>query len=177
MYKLDVRLLIVIIPLLVSCSSVQVSDYAANKPVLILEEFFNGRLIANGLVKSRSGRVERYFTAVIDASWENGIGTLDEDFVFNDGETQQRIWTLVPQADGRYIATAPDVVGEGTLQVAGNSAFLDYVLRVPYHDNEYDIQIDDRMYLVSDKVLLNESLLTKWGFEVGSLTLVIEKQK
>jgi hypothetical protein len=31
------------------------------------------------------------------------------------------------------------------------------------------------MYLVSERVLLNESIMTKWGFEVGSLMLVIEK--
>ena len=165
------------IPLLASCSSVRVSEYSSNKPILVLEEFFNGRLIANGLVKSRSGKVERYFNATINASWSDGVGTLDEDFVFNDGETQQRTWTLVRQADRHYIATAPDVVGEGKLQVAGNSAFLDYVLRIPYHDSEYDIHIDDRMYLVSDKILLNESLLSKWGFTVGHLTLVIEKQE
>jgi hypothetical protein len=28
---------------------------------------------------------------------------------------------------------------------------------------------------VSERVLLNESIMTKWGFEVGSLMLVIEK--
>lgn len=168
--------LIMLLPFLLSCRSVSVTDYIENKPVLIPKEFFNGRLIANGIVKNRAGRVERYFTAVINASWKEGIGTLDEDFIFNDGEKQNRKWTLRPQADGSYIATAPDVIGDGILKVSGNSIFLDYVLRISYDGSEYDITIDDRMYLVSDNVLLNESLLTKWGFTVGSLTLVIEKQ-
>ena len=61
------------------------------------------------------------------------------------------------------------------MKVAGNSVFLDYVLRVPYDGDSIDLRIDDRMYLVSDRVLLNESIMTKWGFEVGSLMLVIEK--
>jgi hypothetical protein len=63
-----------------------------------------------------------------------------------------------------------------TLEVAGNSVFLDYVLRVPYNGDSIDLRIDDRMYLVSERVLLNESIMTKWGFEVGSIMLVIEKQ-
>jgi hypothetical protein len=63
-----------------------------------------------------------------------------------------------------------------TLEVAGNSVFLDYVLRVPYNGDSIDLRIDDRMYLVSERVLLNESIMTKWGLEVGSLMLVIEKQ-
>jgi hypothetical protein len=31
------------------------------------------------------------------------------------------------------------------------------------------------MYLVSERVLLNESIMTKFGFEVGRIMLVIEK--
>jgi hypothetical protein len=160
---------------LAACSSVSVEDYAANKPQIVAEQFFNGKLLAHGIVKDRDGRVIRYFSASIDASWRDGIGTLDENFVFDDGEQQKRVWTLKPSADNHYIATAGDVIGEGKMNVAGNSVFLDYVLRVPYDGDSIDLRIDDRMYLVSDRVLLNESIMTKWGFEVGSLMLVIEK--
>lgn len=160
---------------LAGCTSVAVEDYATNKPQIVAEQFFNGKLLAHGIVKDRDGRVIRYFSASIDASWRDGIGTLDESFVFDDGEQQKRVWTLKPSADNQYIATAGDVIGEGKMTVAGNSVFLDYVLRVPYDGDSIDLRIDDRMYLVSDRVLLNESIMTKWGFEVGSLMLVIEK--
>jgi len=77
--------------------------------------------------------------------------------------------------DGSYVATAGDVIGEGSMKVAGNSVFLDYVLRIPYGDSTIDLHIDDRMYLVTERILLNESIMTKFGFEVGEITLVIEK--
>jgi hypothetical protein len=160
---------------LTACSSVSVEDYAANKPQFVAEQFFNGKLLAHGIVKDRDGKVIRYFSASIDASWRDGFGTLDESFVFDDGEQQKRVWTLKPSGDSSYLATAGDVIGEGKMTVAGNSVFLDYVLRVPYDGDTIDLRIDDRMYLVSDRVLLNESIMTKWGFEVGSLMLVIEK--
>ncbi|MDJ0778710.1 MAG: DUF3833 domain-containing protein [Gammaproteobacteria bacterium] len=160
---------------LASCSSVSIEDYADNRPTLTLEKFFDGKLVAHGIVKNRSGKVIRYFNADIDASWENGVGTLDEVFVFDDGERQTRVWKLTPNGDGSYIGTAGDVIGEGSLRVAGNSMFLDYVLRIPYEGDTIDLRIDDRMYLVSDRVLLNESVMTKWGFEVGEILLVIEK--
>ena len=159
-----------------ACSSVSVEQYEDNLPKFVAEEFFNGKLRAHGIVKNRSGEVIRYFKAEIDAAWSDGIGTLDERFTFDDGEQQTRIWKLMPVAAGRYKATAGDVVGEAVMQVAGNSLFLDYVLRIPYGDDTIDVRIDDRMYLVSDRVLLNESIMTKWGFEVGQIMLVIEKQ-
>jgi hypothetical protein len=158
------------------CSAVPIEDYAENRPILVAENFFSGELIASGIVKDRSGRVIRYFNAIIDASWEGGVGTLDEQFVFDDGEEQTRVWTLERTAAGTYIATAGDVIGESQMKVLGNSLFMQYVLRIPYGDGTIDVNVDDRMYLVSDTVLLNESVMSKWGFHVGQITLVIQKK-
>lgn len=159
-----------------ACSSVSIEKYADNHPKLVLETFFEGPLKAHGIVKNRGGAVIRYFSATINAGWHDGIGTLDEHFVFDDGEQQTRVWKLTPTGDGTYIATAGDVIGAAPMKVAGNSLFLDYVLRIPYGEGTIDLRVDDRMYLVSDRVLLNESVMTKWGFKVGQITLVIEKQ-
>jgi hypothetical protein len=161
--------------LLTACSAVEVNDYADNQPVLIPEEFFNGKLTAHGVVKNRSGLVIRSFSADIIGSWADGVGTLEEDFVFDDGELQRRVWTLTPTGKNRYAGSAGDVVGTANMEVAGNSMFLDYVLRIPYGDDTIDLVIDDRMYLVSPDVLINESTLNKFGFNVGHILLVIEK--
>jgi hypothetical protein len=157
------------------CSTTTVEDYADYKPTLALEDFFSGQLRADGIVKNRSGKVIRYFTASIDASWDNGKGTLVEDFTFNDGEQQQRVWTLTPMTSTRYKATANDVVGDAELNIAGNSMFLDYVLRVPYKNGTIDLRLDDRMYLISPSVLINETKISKYGFNVGSLILSITR--
>lgn len=169
-------LALICLALVASCASVSVEDYADNKPRLVPETFFNGTLHAHGIVKDRGGKVIRYFNAEIVAKWIDGIGILDERFSFDNGEQQTRVWKLLSTGDGKYTATAGDVIGQGTMQVAGNSVFLDYILRIPYGDDSIDVAIDDRMYLVSERVLLNESIMTKWGFEVGQIMLVIEKQ-
>ncbi len=64
----------------------------------------------------------------------------------------------------------------GKLQQAGNSLFLDYVLRLPYKGSEVDVHVDDRMYLVSPDILINESGMSKFGWRVGNLVLVIARQ-
>jgi hypothetical protein len=157
------------------CAGVQVADYADNEPALDPVTFFDGRLTAHGVVKDRGGRVIRYFNADIVAYWRDGIGTLEEDFVFDDGEQQRRVWTLTPSDANRYVGTAGDVVGEGEITVAGNSMFLEYVLRIPYGDGTLDLTIDDRMYLVRPDVLINESKMKKFGFGVGEILLVIRR--
>jgi Protein of unknown function (DUF3833) len=161
---------------LAACSRVHVTDYSDVQPVMDVETFFNGKLTAHGVVKDRGGKVIRHFNADIDAHWKDGVGTLVEDFLFDDGELQQRIWILTPDGEGHYIGTAGDVVGEGKLQQAGNSVFLDYVLRIPYRGSDIDVRVDDRMYLVSPDILINESSLSKFGFHVGDLLLVITRE-
>ncbi len=160
---------------LTACSQVQVTDYQDMEPRLLPEEFFQGQLTASGVVKNRGGRVIRYFNADITAYWEDGVGTLEEDFIFDDGEEQRRVWTLTPDGQGGYIGRAGDVVGDGELSLAGNSLFLDYVLRIPYGDGTVDVRVDDRMYLVSPTVLINESTMSKAGVRVGSILLTITR--
>ncbi len=159
-----------------ACASVTVDEYAGKRPALVPETFFDGYLTAHGIVKDRQGKVLRSFTADIKAYWRNGTGTLEEDFLFDDGERDRRVWTLEPTGGGRYVGTAGDVVGQGQLEVAGNSMFLDYILRIPYGDGTLDLRIDDRMYLVSPDVLINESRMTKFGFQVGEILLVIQRR-
>ena len=160
----------------VGCSRIEVKDYAGNTPVLDPEAFFDGDLTAHGVIKDRGGKVIRYFNVDIVAYWRDGIGTLEEDFVFDDGELDRRVWTLTPDGEGRYIGTAGDVVGDGQVTVAGNSMFLDYVLRIPWNDGTIDLRIDDRMYLVHPDVLINESRMKKFGFGVGEILLVIQRK-
>ena len=163
----------VVFTVLAGCSSAKISDYAGRSPAFDPESFFNGFLTAHGVVKDYSGKVIRYFNADITACWDDGVGTLDEDFVFDDGELQKRVWTLTPNGDGGYRATAGDVVGAGVASWAGNAMFLKYVLRVALEDDSIDLTIDDRMYRVSDNVVINESAMSKFGFGVGDILLTI----
>ncbi len=168
-------LLFVLLSGLSGCGAVTVDEYANNQPTLVPETFFQGQLTAHGVIKDRGGKVIRYFNADIKAYWQDGIGTLEEDFLFDDGEPDRRVWTLTPTGEGQYVGTAGDVVGEGKISVAGNSMFLDYVLQIPWDDGTLDLRIDDRMYLVNPTTLINESIMTKFGIRVGEILLVISK--
>ncbi len=167
---------LLVLPLLAACSTPRVGDYAGREPALELERFFDGYLTAHGVVKDRAGRVTRHFNADIRAYWEGETGTLEEDFVFDDGEKTRRVWTLTRTGEGTYTGSAGDVIGEAPVRVAGNSLFMEYVLRVPYGEGTIDLVVDDRMYLVHPDVLLNESTLSKFGVTVGGLLLVIERR-
>ncbi|MED5355776.1 MAG: DUF3833 family protein, partial [Pseudomonadota bacterium] len=68
---------------LTACSSVSVDDYRDRQPAFSPEQFFAGALTAHGVVKDYKGYASRSFVADITACWQNGVGTLDERFVFD----------------------------------------------------------------------------------------------
>ena len=160
---------------LAGCASPQVSDYAQQRPKLELDRYFNGRIRAHGIFQKRGGEVVRRFTVVMDCHLEGNQGVLDEAFSYSDGSTQRRVWRLTKHADGRYTGRADDVVGEAEGQESGNAFRWNYTLRLPVDGKEYDVQFDDWMFLVDERVMLNRATMSKFGITLGEVLLSFTK--
>jgi hypothetical protein len=162
--------------MLTACSTTDIAQYAKEKPALDLKQYFNGTVDAWGMFQDRSGQVVKRFNVVIQCSWKGDTGTLDEDFTYSDGTTQKRVWTLRKQPNGQYIGTAADVVGEAIGVTAGNALRWKYVLALPVGDKVYNVNFEDWMFLMDDKVMLNRAEMSKFGFRLGEVTLSFSKR-
>ncbi|MGB7421753.1 MAG: DUF3833 domain-containing protein [Comamonas sp.] len=160
---------------LAGCASPQVTDYAQQRPLLELDRYFNGRVLAHGIFQKRGGAVVRRFTVVMDCRWEGNQGVLDEAFSYADGSTQRRVWRLTKHADGRYNGRADDVVGEAQGQESGNAFRWNYTLRLPVDGKEVEVQFDDWMFLVDERVMLNRATMSKFGVTLGEVLLSFTK--
>jgi hypothetical protein len=162
---------------LAGCASPHPADYARERPVLELDRYFNGRVRAHGIFQKRGGEVVRRFTVVMECRWEGTQGVLDELFTYSDGSTQRRIWRLTKHAGGRYTGRADDVVGEARGQTAGNAFRWNYTLRLPVDGREYEVQFDDWMFLVDERVMLNRATMSKFGIGLGEVLLSFTKEQ
>lgn len=163
-----------------SSEPAQTSGLAAlPERVLRVEEYFNGTLWADGLLLDRRGRVRRRFHVDMRGQWAGDWGRLHEAFVFDDGERQQRTWSLrrLPEQDGvrRYEATAGDVVGTARGHARGHELRWNYVLAVPVGGRVFHVRMDDRMYLLGERVLINRTEMRKFGVRVGTLFITFGK--
>lgn len=168
-------LMLASIALLAGCASPKPADYAQEKPVLDLKEYFNGTIDAWGVFQDRSGKVVRRFTVVMKCTWDGNVGTLDEDFFYSDGTTEKRIWTIVKDGDN-YTGTAADVVGEAQGIAAGNAFNFAYTLALPVDGKVYNVQMDDWMFLMDEKTMLNRATMSKFGIELGEVLLSFRKR-
>jgi hypothetical protein len=161
---------------LAACTAPQSSTYADQKPLLDVQSYFNGTLDAHGMFQDRFGKVVKRFVVVIRCSWVGDTGTLDEDFTYSDGTRQKRVWTLTKTGPGRFTATAPDVVGTADGVVAGNALRWRYVLSLPIGGRVIDVSMDDWMFLIDERVMLNRTAMSKLGVDLGSVTLSFTKR-
>lgn len=154
----------------------QIEDFTNKKPEFIPQEYFDGKLRAYGLVKDRSGKIIRTFKGELVGSWdENGLGTLDEKFIYDDGEKLSRVWKLKPTGEKTFDATAGDIVGTAKMVAKGNTVMIDYIMEVPFNDSTINISVKDWLHLQEDGIILNHSKMKKFGFVVGELVITIIK--
>lgn len=158
------------------CASPTVDDYASQKPVLDLRTYFNGMVDAWGIFTDRNGKVVKRFTVEMKCQWHNDQGILDEDFVYSDGTKEKRIWKLTDKGNGVYVGTAGDVVGVAEGQTKGNAFNWRYTLALPVDGTVLNVQMDDWMYLMNDRVMLNKARMTKLGIHLGDVTLSFTKR-
>ena len=161
--------------LLAGCSSPQVQDYAQTEPKLDLFTYFAGDTQAYGQFQDRSGAVKRRFTVAITGTVKDDVLTLDEQFLYDDGEQEQRVWVIKRLTDNTYSGTAGDVIGEAQGRSAGSVFSWRYTLDLPYKDSSIHVKFADWMFLQTDGVMLNRAQVTKWGFNVGEVILFFSK--
>ncbi|MCY4752958.1 DUF3833 domain-containing protein [Pelomonas aquatica] len=160
---------------LAGCAGPRVQDYAKEEPRLDLRAFLTGDLTAKGMFTDRSGRVVKRFTVRMNGRWDGDSGVLDEHFQYSDGSTQRRIWRLKALGQGRYSGRADDVVGEAAGESAGNAFRWGYTLALPVDGRVWNVALDDWMFLLDERTVLNRSAMSKFGLHVGDVTLVITR--
>lgn len=149
----------------------QLSDQALN-----LEEYFSGSLVARGQFQDVFGTVRRRFDVQIEGEWDGQTLTLVEDFVYEDGSTEQRIWTLEKTGEQTWVGTAPGVIGQASGEERGDTFNWQYTIDLPLGDGEtMRFTFDDWMWLLSDGRLLNRAYMERFGITVGEVIITFEK--
>lgn len=163
--------------MLCGCGKTDVQSYAAETPVMAFDRFFSGPTTGHGIVQDRSGRVIRRFVVEMTGSWSGDQGRLDEHFTYSDGEKQHRTWNVRKLTDNSFTATAADIVGEARGESAGNAIRWNYVMTIPLEKHKVNIAFDDWMFMADDGLIINRSVMKKFGVRVGDITITIRKSQ
>ena len=176
MYKLNSFLTLLIILLFTGCSQTDMKEFQNNTPKLDLFNFFEGKTIAYGIFEDRFGNLKRQFRVNIDGKINNQTLTLDEDFLYDDGEQAKRIWKIEKKIDNTqkvtYEGKADDIEGKASGSISGNALNWSYDIYLNIKGSDIKVHFNDWIYKQSEDLAINRAYVSKFGINIGSVTLV-----
>ena len=157
-----------------------ISVHDTRSPAFDLAEFFDGNSVAYGIFEDRFGNLRRQFRVEIQASRSGDRLILEENFLYDDGEQDRRIWQIDRQIiDGRthYSGRAADIAGKAIGKIAGNAMRWNYDISLILSGIELEVRFDDFIYQMTPDIAINRAYVSKWGMDIGSVTLVFLKDR
>jgi hypothetical protein len=144
---------------------------------LALEEYFDGTLRAHGQFQDRVRHRAPALRRGDRGDWDGETLTLVEDFVYEDGETERRVWTLRKTGPETWAGTAPGVIGEATGEVRGDVFNWRYTIDLPVGEGEtFRATFDDWMWRLDEDRLLNRAYMSRFGVAVGEVIIFFERR-
>jgi len=166
--------------LLTGCAEMKPDDFANTEPKFDLYEYFEGQTVAWGLFEDRFGKVRRQFkveiTGTVDQNDGQEVLVLDEHFTYADGEKDRRVWTINREGSQNYTGKADDIIGQATGTSAGNALNWSYEMDLPVGSRKIRVHFNDWMFLQQDGVMINRAKVTKFGLDIGEVSLFFQKQ-
>ena len=155
---------------LTACGSLRVEQFAGGTPEFDPLAYFTGKTHSWGVFENRSGQPSRRFQTNCVGRLENGVLLLDQDFVYDNGQHQQRHWQIRRLDVHRYTATANDVVGTGTGEAYGNAFRWEYTVALKPGNPLFNVRLKQWMYLQpGGRTMLNRGTVRALGVEVAQI--------
>ena len=137
--------------------------------------FLLGRTKAWGVFEDRFGCLRRRFTVEMNGYWQNDTFCLDETFIFDTGDVEERKWLVRPQDDGKFVATCDDCIGELRGTTEPNILRMRYKFRLDLGKTIINVDFDDRIYQMGPHTAVNRATMRKYGIRLGDLSLFFRK--
>ena len=173
--KLKTFFIFIFLISLSACSKIEMEQFKNNTPKLDLFSFFEGNTVAYGIFEDRFGNLKRQFRVNISGTIIDDKLTLDEDFLYDDGEKDKRIWKIkkITEKDKiTYEGQAEDIEGTATGSISGNTLNWSYDIYLNIKGSNIKVHFNDWIYKQSENLAINRAYVSKFGINIGSVTLV-----
>lgn len=164
--------LCLLVPLMMTgCKETDVQTYADQKPALMVQDFFKGKVKSYGMGQDWCGKVLQRFTVDLTGEWKGDDGTITETYTYSDGKKDKHVWKFHLVDEHHFTATADDAIGELKGEQYGNAMHLQYRLKVRADNKTEEVNFDDWAYRIDERVVLNKIKMKKYGFTIGTFTI------
>jgi hypothetical protein len=172
-----ILMLAVLLGLAACTGKPSLDDPKLSDDTLRIEEFFDGHVVAQGQFQDVFGTVRRRFNVDIDGTWDGQTLTLVEDFVYEDGSTERRIWKMTKTGPDTWTGSADGVLGAAKGQARGDTFNWNYRIDLPVPDGTLRVQFDDWLWKLGPTRVYNRGYMKKYGVDIGEVQITFDKKR
>lgn len=144
--------------------------------VLLLQNYFHGSVKGKGIIQDWQKNVVRSFQVTMQGEFSNKKGIIKENFLFDDGEEQYREWHVSFKDNNHFEAQASDFKSVAQGKQINGQLNMKYVYPLNYNNKIYNLNVDDWMYAIDEKTIINKTAMKKFGLSVAYLTIIFTKE-
>ena len=156
------------------CATTPMSPTGPVSPITLVDAF-TGRRVGKGRFQIPIVGIDRGLTAVLYGHHSGNTLTVSEHFQFDDGEKQHLTWHFTKTGPRTWSGRREDVVGEAKVEDLGTEIRLSYEANVVSKGAKTLLQFSDVLYRQKNGVIINDAVVKKAGFPIGSTHLVFQR--
>ena len=156
-----------------------IDDFANQRPLFVLENFFSGSLRGWGITLGRIGGLQNRFTIEAEGRYDASANTLSlkEIYSFENGHQDILTWTIINRGDGVYEGRERLIDATATGRQSGSAFQWRYHRAVPTADgSKTKYGFNDWFFLHDEDHMTAYASLTKLGIEFASIQAFYERR-
>ncbi len=143
---------------------------------LKFEEFFSGKVIAKGnLIVFYPKKTFKNLYVVFQGIFKDGQLSLSEKYIENDKEII-RNWVFKKKSNNLFVGSEKNVIGKITVNIEKNHLKMKYRFKLLIWKFTVSVLINDYMFLINDKEIVNTTYVSKFGINLAKVVLLYKKE-
>ncbi len=152
------------------------SNKYSNFKNLNFEKFFSGKVIAKGnLIVFFPKKIIKNLYVVFQGVFKNDELKLSEKYFVNDNVTIRK-WLFKKKSNSLFIGSEKNVKGDITVNIEKNYLKMKYHFKLIIWRFTITVLINDHMFLINDKEIVNTTYVSKFGINLAKVILLYKKK-
>ena len=152
------------------------SNKYSNFKNLNFEKFFSGKVIAKGnLIVFFPKKIIKNLYVVFQGVFKNDELKLSEKYFVNDNVTIRK-WLFKKKSNSLFIGSEKNVKGDITVNIEKNYLKMKYNFKLIIWRFTITVLINDHMFLINDKEIVNTTYVSKFGINLAKVILLYKKK-
>tara|TARA_B100001121_G_C18431169_1_gene499285 strand:- start:46 stop:501 length:456 start_codon:yes stop_codon:yes gene_type:complete len=144
-------------------------------PNFYFDKYFEGKVIAQGhLIQNFPRKIIKNLDVNFQGKVFKNRIIIKEDY--KDGiKKEKRTWEFEKITKTKYVGIEENVIGNIDVKINKNLLKMRYIFRLIFKGKEIHVKIEDDMYLLNNREVINSTRVSKLGIKLAETFLLYKK--